>query len=185
MICRENPEVEVEVHKSGDHGAWARTVCPTSGQLLIQKCSYSKMKIGCCPIWLEEQMARKVILQLWPQPLLQCVLILCTNNGTKIKKNTLCSCLLECVQKTLACWNSTLTLGFLLPWKHTISFLTDPLRWNLALLVKAVSDVWSSCWWRMLSQSAPHPHPSHFVWRGDLKLKHLPKGSPYGALWIS
>jgi hypothetical protein len=58
MICDDNPEIEVEVHKPGDHGAWARTVCPTSGQLLIQKCSYSKMKIEWCPIWLEEQMVR-------------------------------------------------------------------------------------------------------------------------------
>jgi hypothetical protein len=99
------------------------------------------LQLGWCPIWLEEQMAGKVILQLWPLPLLQCVSILSTNNGTKIKTNALCSCILKCVQKTSACWNFILTLGFLLPQKHTISFLTDPFRWNLALLVKAVSDV--------------------------------------------
>jgi hypothetical protein len=75
---------------------------------------------------------QKLILQLWPLPLLQCVSIVCANNGTKIKKNALCSSILECVQITLACWNSTLTLGFLVPQKHTISFLTDPFRWSVA-----------------------------------------------------
>jgi hypothetical protein len=68
-------------------------------------------------------MARKVIPQLCPQPLLQHVSVLCTRVVLHVKKNTLYTCVLELAQKTLACWNSSLTLGFSLPWKHTVLFL--------------------------------------------------------------
>jgi hypothetical protein len=71
--------------------------CPTSSKNAVT----AYWKIGWCLIWLEDQMTWKVILQLWVLPLLQHVSMHCTNNGTMIRKNALCSCI----------WNVYRTLG--------------------------------------------------------------------------